>query len=477
MPDTEAILAELARLSSADLPTRGGRTLAYVHDPGLPGLDDLATAAHAAFARVNALDMTVFPSVVQLENDVVSFAARLLGGDAATRGSFTSGGTESILLAVKAARDHARAVRGVTEPELVVPDTAHVAFRKAARYLGLRLVTVPTDPVSCTPDPADLAAALTDRTALVAVSAPSYAHGVLDPVAETAAAAAERGVWCHVDACVGGMVLPFLRRLGRDLPDFDLSVPGVCSLSVDLHKYGFADKGASVVLYRDAELRRHQYFASAEWPGYPVVNPTAQGSRSAGPLAAAWAVVRRLGEEGYTGLVATAVRATEEIAAGVGAVPGLRVVGSPVATLLCVASEEADPLHVADEMRARGWFVQPQLSFGAHRRNLHLTVTPATAPQVPALLADLAESVRAAAALPSPDPDPALAAAVAGLDADALSAEELAQVMASIGVDPEKGALPSRMAPLLALLDAAPLPLRERFLTEFVGLLFSGSGA
>ncbi|MEY9214511.1 aspartate aminotransferase family protein [Thermobifida halotolerans] len=476
MPSNEELLAELAALRTTDLPTRGGRTLAHVYDSGLPCLDGLATAAYSAFAPVNGLDTAAFPSVVRLENEVVSFVARLLGGDAATRGSFTGGGTESILLAVRAAREHSRAVRGVTEPELVAPDTAHAAFRKAAHYLGLRLVTVPTDPSSCVPDPADMAAAITERTALVAVSAPSHAHGVLDPVAETANAAAERGVWCHVDACVGGMVLPFLRRLGHELPDFDLSVPGVRSLSVDLHKYGFAHGGASVVLYRDGELRRHQYFSSTDWPGHPVVHPTAQGTRSAGPLAAAWAVLRRLDEEGYTELAATAIGATEEIVAGINGIDGLRVVGAPAATLLCVASEHADPLHVADEMRERGWFLRTQLSFGAHRRNLHLTVTPATAPRVPELLSDLADSVRAAAALPSPDPAPDLAAAVAALDADTVSSEDLASVLDAAGLDRSAGGLPSRTAPLLALLDGAPTALRERLLTELTGSLLTGSG-
>ena len=170
------------------------------------------------------------------------------------------------MLTVKTARDHARVTRGVTDPELVLPATAHAAFHKAAAYLGVRPVVVPVDPESYRADAAAVAAALTDHTVLVVASTPSYAHGVIDPVEEIAAAAAARGILCHVDACIGGWILPYLRRAGRRVPAFDLSVPGVTSLSVDLHKYGYADKGASVVLYRDAELRRYQYFAHAAGP-------------------------------------------------------------------------------------------------------------------------------------------------------------------------------------------------------------------
>ncbi|PSK95435.1 glutamate/tyrosine decarboxylase-like PLP-dependent enzyme [Murinocardiopsis flavida] len=478
MPDSDrnsGILAELDALRADDMPTRGGHTFAYVYEAGIPGLDALAADAYARCATVNGLDMTVFPSVLRLENDVVGFAARLLGGGPDTRGSFTSGGTESILLAVKSARDYAREVRGIADPELVLPVTAHVAFRKAARYLGLGVVTVPVDPRTLVPDPDAVAAALTDRTAMVVASAPSYAHGVVDPVPRIAARARERGVWCHVDACVGGMVLPYLRRIGRAAEPFDLSVPGVSSLSVDLHKYGYTDKGASVVLYRDAELRRRQYFASADWPGYPVVNPTMQGSRSAGLLAAAWAVLRRVGDDGYAELAAAALRATDDVVAGIGAIDGVRVLGSPGATLVCIAVDAADPLHVADEMRARGWFLQAQLGYDGIPRNLHLTITPATGPQAAAMLADLAASVRAAALLPSPEPDPGLVEAVAALAPETLTGADIARVMASAGLG-AGGAAPKRMAPVLALLDAAPAALKERFLTEFIGSLYNASG-
>jgi sphinganine-1-phosphate aldolase len=549
--NNEEILAELSELRAADLPTRGGHTLAYVYEAGIDGLDELAARAYGVFATVNGLDMTAFPSVVRLENQIVSYAAGLLGGDADTRGSFTGSGTESIMLAVKAARDRHRLLTApasaaepppeagsavgsepppgagsarpspaesragspaessagssagspVGRPKLVVPVTAHAAFHKAARFLDLELVTLPVDPSTFQPDPADYAAAIDERTALVVASAPSYAHGVIDPVAEIAAVAARAGVPCHVDACVGGWLLPFLRRLGEEIPPFDLSVPGVTSLSVDMHKYGFADKGASVVLYRDAELRRHQYFACAGWPGYPVVNPTVQGSKPAGLLASAWAVLRRLGDDGYLEAARRTRDATDAIRDGIAeTVPELRLLGRPRASLLAFAGTRpgegvradagggtgggtgagVDVLHVADEMRARGWFVQPQLSFAGLPPNLHLTITPATLPVVSDLLRALRASVDAARALPPTSVDPDLAALAVSLRPDELTPGDIDQIFAVVGLGSGQDSgtgLPDRMAPVLALLDVMPAPLKERLLTEFVGRMYAAGAA
>ncbi|MFJ3818288.1 pyridoxal phosphate-dependent decarboxylase family protein [Streptomyces sp. NPDC090056] len=471
------VLAELRGLREADAPTRGGRTFAYVYDAGVEGLDELAAAAYTSFATVNGLDPTVFPSVARLENDVVGAVAALLGAPGA-RGTFTSGGTESILLAVKTARDHARAERGVTAPQLVLPSTAHAAFHKAAHYLGLEAVVVPVDPDTFRADARAIDAAVTDRTVLVVASAPSYAHGVVDPVAEIAAAAAGRGVLCHVDACIGGWLLPHLRRAGRKVEPFDLSVPGVTSLSVDLHKYGYADKGASVVLYRDAGLRRHQYFAHAGWPGYPVVNPTVQGTKSGGLLAQAWAVLRYVGEDGYTALAGRVAEASDRLLAGLRAIPGVRVLGDPAAGLVSftVLDGGGGPdlsllLHLADEMRGLGWYLQPQLSFDGLPPNLHLTLTPATAGRVDALVEDLGTALVAARALPPLTADPALVGFAARLDPAALGPDEIAAVLAFAGLDGD-GGLPARTAPVLVLLDAMPGPLKERLLAEFVGSVF-----
>lgn len=476
-PRDAAILDRLADLRTGDLPVHGGRTMAYVYDSGRAGLDDLAARAHAAFAGVNGLDMTAFPSVVALENDVVGQAAALLGGGQDTAGTFTSGGTESCLLAVLTAREHARRTRGVTAPEIVLPATAHAAFHKAAALFGLTVVSVPVDPLTFRVAAADVTAALTGRTALVVVSAPSYAHGVIDPVAEVARAAAARGVLCHVDACIGGWYLAH-RRLAADIPPppaFDLAVPGVSSLSVDLHKYGYTPKGASVLLFRDPELRRHGWFAHASWPGYPVVNATLQGTKSAGPLAAAWAVLRKVGTDGYTELSRRVHAATGRLVEGVGRIDGLRVLGAPEASLVAVASDDPglDPFVVADEMRLRGWYLQPQPAFGGSPANVHLTVTAAVADpdRIDELLAELRAAVGRARLIGPVPVDAGLVELAAALDPDALGPEEVSLALQLAGVAAD-GALPARMAPVLAVLQALPPRLTERLLPEVVSRLY-----
>ena len=391
-PTPDEVLADLRLLRTEDPPTHGGRVLAYVYDSGRADLDDVAAEASRLFLPVNGLDPTTFRSVGRIERDLVALARDVLHGDGEVAGSVTSGGTESCLLAVKSAREVWRAAdpaRAGVVPRLVVATTVHPAFHKAAHYLGLEVVSVPVDPDSGAPSAAAMLAALDERTALVVVSAPSYPYGVVDPVAEVAAGAAERGVACHVDACIGGWVLPWWPAGdGPDVPPWDLAVPGVTSISADLHKYGYTPKGASVVLYRGRDRYRAQYFAHTAWPGYPVVNPTVLGSRSAGPMAAAWAVTRLLGDAGFAELVAATARATRRLAVALDAIPGLRVVGRPVGPLLAVAtdedapaSERVDPFLLADAARARGWLLQAQPGIvqadgSALPRTCHLTVTP-----------------------------------------------------------------------------------------------------
>ncbi|MEO6085453.1 MAG: aminotransferase class V-fold PLP-dependent enzyme [Umezawaea sp.] len=467
-----SVLDELRALRDGDLPTHGGRTLAYVYDSAVPGLDELAASAHALASSVNGLDPTAFPSLLRLENDVVAMASGLLGGSEATVGTVTSGGTESCLLAVLAARDSRPEV---SAPAMVVPETAHAAFRKAAHYFGVRVVAVPVDPVTFRADAAAMAAAIDSDTVLVVASAPSYAHGVVDPVAEIAAAAQRAGVRCHVDACIGGWVLPYFRRLGVDVPPFDFSVHGVTSISVDLHKYAYCPKGTSVLLHASADLRRAQYFASADWPGYTMLNSTTQSTRSGGPLAAAWAVTRHLGDAGYLDLAEKTLGAVRGILDGIKGIDGLRVLSHPDSTLIAVTADrdDVDVFTVADEMKARNWYVQPQFAYGASPANLHLTVTAANAGNEAALVADLDEAVRAAVeAGPVPVADEVVAF-IQALDPDTLTPQEFAGLLAAAGLGGGDSALPERMAPVNALLAAAKPRLRERLLVEFLGVLYS----
>ncbi|MEH1012077.1 aspartate aminotransferase family protein [Micromonospora sp. CPCC 206060] len=473
----EQVLDEIRGLRAADRPTHGGRLFAYVYDPAVPGLDELAASAHALSAHVNGLDPTAFPSLLAMENALVGAAAKLLGGGPGTTapdvvGSVTSGGTESLILAVKAARDARPAVE---RPRIVVPVSGHAAFAKAAHYLGVALDLVPVDPVTLRPAPEAVAAAIGPDTVLVVCSAPSYAHGVVDPVEAIAAAAAAAGVRCHVDACFGGWTLPWLRRLGEPVPAFDFTVPGVTSISVDLHKYAYAPKGVSVLLHRDATLRAPQYFAYADWPGYGMINPVITSTRSGGPIAAAYATLRHIGDDGYLELVRQTRDAVRALADAVQGVDGLRLMAGPESTVVCFTSTDPglDLFVLVDELTARGWHTQPQLSYGELPASVHLTVTASVAPRVAEFGPDLHDAVAAARAA-GPVALPAELLALAGtLTPEALTPELVAGLAASLGLGGGTGGgpLPDRAAVINRLLDAAPVRLREKLLVEFVSLL------
>jgi glutamate/tyrosine decarboxylase-like PLP-dependent enzyme len=469
------VLAEIAGRRERDLPTHGGRLFAYVYDPAVPGLDELAASAHALAAHVNGLDPTAFPSLLAMENALVAAAARRLGGGPdgvpTVVGNVTSGGTESLILAVKAARD---ARPDVAAPELVVPVSAHAAFAKAAAYLRVRLVPVPVSARTLRPAASDVVAAITPATVLVACSAPAYAHGVIDPVAEIAEGAARLGVRCHVDACFGGWMLPDLRRLGADVPAFDFTLPGVTSISVDLHKYAYCPKGTSIILHRDDALRAPQYFAYADWPGYTMVNATIASTRSGGPIAAAYATLRHLGEDGYLRLAGLTRDAVRGLAAAVSDVDGLRLMAEPESTVVAFTSDDPG-LHLfvlADELAARGWHTQPQLRLGDLPASIHLTVTASVAPRVEEFAADLRAAARATRALGPPALPPDLVALAGSLRPDALTPDLVASLAAGLGL-PLDGQTPlsGRQAVINALLDAASPPVREGLLAAFLGLL------
>lgn len=387
----EEVLVALRAARERDARWHEGRVWCLVYHAG-DDILDLLKEAYTLFFSENALNPMAFPSLRKLEAEVVAMTASLLGGDEDTAGTMTSGGTESILMAVKTARDWARAHRPEVEaPEMVLPTTAHPAFHKAGHYFGVRPVVIPVDG-GFRADVEAARRALTPRTILLVGSAPTYPHGVVDPIADLAALAQEHGCLFHVDACVGGFVLPFVRKLGYPVPDFDFRVPGVTSISVDLHKYAYAAKGASVVLYRDRALRRHQFSVYTDWPGGVYASPAVAGTRPGGSIAAAWAVLQYLGEEGYLALADTVMRATRRLREGIAAIDGLYILGEPAMSILAIGSDKVDVYEVADELHLRGW----HLDRGQFPPSLHLTVTPAHAPVVDAFLADLAEAVASA---------------------------------------------------------------------------------
>lgn len=461
------IRAVLDSLRAQDLPTHGGRTLSYVYDSGLAEADAIGREALAAFASTNGLDPTAFPSLARLESELVALAAGLLHGPPSTVGVATSGGTESLVLAVLAARNGSPHVE---RPRVVAPSTVHAAVHKAGHLLGIDVVSVPVDPVTFRADPAAMAAAVTDDTVLLVASAPSYAHGVVDPVAEIAAIARERGVRCHVDACIGGWVLPFL----DDVPPWTFAVEGVTSISVDLHKYAYTPKGVSLLLHRDPGLRRGHIYASAAWPGYTMLNTTLQSTKSGGPLAAAWAVVHAIGLDRYRELAAVARQATLDVAAAVEAIEGVQVVVAPESTLLALeATEGCDVFTIADEMSSRGWLVQPQMAFADHAATLHLTLCAATAAHTDELVAALTESVSAARESGPVEVNPDLVAAARQIDPAGLDEATLDGLLAIAGLGGGGGTLqvPDRMAEVSALLDVVPPALREALLAAVLDRL------
>ena len=463
------MLATLEAFKAQDLDWRKGRTWAYVY-PVEPAIERVGKQAYLSYLTENALDPTVFPSCLILENQLVAIGAAHLGGDEDVAGNFTSGGTESILMAVKTARDRARALRPeITTPQMVLPVTAHAAFHKAAAYFDVELVLVEVDPTTYRATAEAVRDAMTDQTILVVASAPSYAHGVIDDVAGIAAVAEERGVLCHVDACMGGWLLPYLKRAGADVLPFDFSVPGVTSISMDLHKYAFCPKGASLILHRSRALREHQIFSCSNWTGYTIVNPTFQSTKTGGPLAGAWATLHAIGDEGYLAHARTLHAATRQLVEGCRAIDGVEVMGEPEFLLVACTSEEVDVFHVTDEMKKRGWYVQPQLGYGDHRANFHFSMNLGVAPHVGEMLGDLADAVEAARALGPQGLADRARRILSTMDAGRLSDEGFQKLLDLAGI---RGAdLPERMAGINEILDALPVKTNEALLRRFFGEL------
>jgi sphinganine-1-phosphate aldolase len=388
----EWVFRHLEALAAREEPRwRKGYASGAVYHGGEPHVAFL-NRVYALFSQANPLHPDLWPSVARMEAEIVSMTAHMLGADAAGEeivGTVTSCGTESILLAMKAYRDWARETRGIVRPEVVLPVTAHAAFEKAAQLLGLRLIYVPVD-AGYRADGTAVARAITRRTIALVASAPSFPHGVIDPVPEIAALARARGIGCHVDACLGGFILPWAERLGYPVPPFDFRLPGVTSISVDPHKYGYAPKGVSVILYRGRALRRYQYFAATDWPGGLYATPTLLGSRPGGLIAAAWAAMIALGEQGYLEATRAILETAARIREGIRRIPGLEVMGDPL-WVIAFTSKEFDIYRVLERMGQRGW----SLNALQHPPAVHLAVTlrhtqPGVAER---FLEDLRESV------------------------------------------------------------------------------------
>ena len=387
------LITELRGGRGDDADWRRGRTFSLVYNAADAELERLHEAVAAEYLHENYLNPFAFPSLLRMEREVVAMGADLLHGNP-RGGKLTSGGTESLFLAVQVARDHAREVRGITEPRVVLPSTAHPAFAKACHYLDVDEIRVPAG-ADGRADVAATAAAVDASTALVVGSAPCYPFGVVDPIPELAAVAAERGALCHVDACLGGWLLPFLERLGEPLPPWDLRVEGVTSLSADVHKYGWCFKGASLLFHRDEDELRRQYFLFDGWPGGMYGSATTAGTRPAAPIAAAWATVSHLGLEGYLRLADQVRAVAHRFRRGIEGIEGIHVTGDPVPGVLEIAAdtepgtgdEVLDIGAVGDVMDDRGWHLDRQ------NGGLHAILSPSHVAVADEFLADLAAAV------------------------------------------------------------------------------------
>jgi glutamate/tyrosine decarboxylase-like PLP-dependent enzyme len=391
------VLQQLRDYGKDDPEYRSGRlwSLVYYLDPAH---DEFLQQAYAAYSSANGLNPSAFKSLKRFESDIVATAAKLQHGGPETCGVVTSGGTESCLLAVKTYRDLARATRGVRKPEMIVPTTAHVAWFKASEYFGVKLRLLPLDERQRA-DVSKLESMVNRRTVMILGSAPEYPHGSIDPIEAMGAIAQKHGVPMHVDACVGGFILPFMEMNGVALPHWDYRVPGVTSISADLHKYGFAAKGASTITYRSLELMKHQMFVSVDWPGGVFASPALLGTRPGGAYSAAWATLQHFGVDGYRELAARTSEAFDRMRSGIEAVPGLRVLGEPRGPLLAYGSSDAalNIFAVGDQMDARGWLVNRLQS----PDGLHAMITAQHLPVVDDYLRDLREAVAAVRADPT----------------------------------------------------------------------------
>ena len=395
--DHATLLQELEALRVADADWRDGRVFSLVYDPG-HAHEAFLQEASARYFSENGLNPMAFKSLHRMDTDVVRMVGHLLHGDAQTCGTMTSGGTESILLAVKTARDRARRLHSWNRrPEMVLPASAHVAFDKAADAFGVKIRRARLG-ADLRVDVKHVKRLISRHTVLLVASAPQYPHGVVDPVEAIAKLAQKHEIPMHVDACVGGLILPFIEKLGRAVPLWDFRVPGVTSISADLHKYGYTAKGASVLLQRSKDYLQDQIFVATDWPGGVYASPTLPGTRPGGTIAAAWAGMQAMGEDGYLALARQTLAAADELRAGIRGIPGLKLLSPDDMPIVTWTSDapDVDVYAVADQLEARGWHIDRQQD----PPSVHLTVMAGHVRVAGEYVTDLAAAVAFARANP-----------------------------------------------------------------------------
>jgi len=465
----QQILAELHTLRKNDINWRSGRLFSYVY-PAEPEAENLIKQAYTEYLSENGLDPTAFPSLMHMENEIMDFLRTMLQGDAETVGHLTTGGTESLLLSVKTARDRARAEKGITEPEIILPYTVHSSFYKACSYFNVKPVTVPVA-ADMRADTEAMRRAVTPNTIMLVASAPSYAFGVIDPIEELGLLALEKNIPLHVDSCIGGLLLAGMRLAGMQVRPWDFSVPGVTSISLDLHKYGYAAKGCSVLMHRNHAHRKYQYFVCTDWTGYSIVNPTMLSSKTGGPTAGAWAVLNYYGEEGYARLARETMHTVKQIRSGIEAIPGLHIVSDPEASLIdFVTDSDINIFELNDELDELGWKVQLQLASDVCPANIHLTINRSHTGVETEFLRDLEYCVQKVRGSIYPEVEKI----VAEESADGYSEEVLYRIMSRLGIDMNE--LPRRMANINRILNVLPAVVMKEVLSAFYARMYGSAG-
>jgi len=384
------ILKQMEEIREDDINWKDGKVWSLVYQASEKHTEMLKKASTMFFSK-NALSPMAFPSLKKFETEVISMAVDLFRGDNRCCGSMTSGGTESLLMAVKTYRDWAREkFPHIKEPEMVVPSSAHPSFDKAADYFSVKIVKVPVNKKTHRADVKAMENAITENTILMVGSACDFPRGVVDPITELASIAKERGIGMHVDACLGGFMLPFVKKLGNSVPDFDFSVPGVTSVSADVHKYGYGAKGASTIMYRRERVWKHQFSVYTDWSGGIYISPSMRGTRPGGPIAAAWASMKALGDDGYLELAKIVMTATKELIDGINQIPDLYIIGDPVMSVFSFTSDSVDIYNLGDLMDKKGWHLD-RIQFP---NALHMMVNPHHASIVDTFLKDLKEAVK-----------------------------------------------------------------------------------
>ena len=376
---------KLKQLKAGDVSWNLGKVFGFVYHPGEQPAR-ISKEYLNEFLHENTLNPTTFPSLQKFEKEIVHMAIELMHGDKAVVGNVTSGGSESIFNALKVARDWALENRSMNKGEVVLPETAHPAFMKACHYLSLKPVIIPVDE-NKKANPTAMLKAINEQTILLACSAPCYPYGVVDPIEEIAQIAKQHNLFCHVDACMGGFMLPFIKDSGYPVPKFDFEVPGVTSISMDAHKYGYAPKGVSIVLYKNRNLRKKQFYIYTEWPGGIYASTTFMGTKSGGPIAGCWAVMKHLGRRGYKDISDQVMKSTEKILAGIKNHKHLHILGNPDMSVLAFTSDRGDIYNIGDALSARGWHLD-RLQFPDA---LHMTINQLNIGRESEFLKDLDE--------------------------------------------------------------------------------------